>query len=704
MQHGKSLQVRSAPGRCRRDMLAFVLCVKGNKLGGSDRKKIAKQWKESGEQRMFLGVDYYPEQWSPSMLEGDLDNICELGCNAIRIAEFGWHLMEQTEGQFDFSFFDHVIDRAKARGLSIVMGTPTATIPAWLAKKHPEILSEFEDGSKRVFGGRHVYCFNSPAMYTYSERIIRAMAEHYKDEKAIVAWQIDNELGHEDSDICWCGQCKQAFQRYLHEKFHGDIQALNETYGTTFWSQEYNDFDEIPLPARTITTHNPALRLDWERFRSQSIQRFAAFQAQLLREIIPGVTVIHDFPGGGLQKHVDYSAVSKCLDIAAYNNYPVWGGQREPLAPHEIAFGLDYIRGLKGQNFWITEAIMGAQGHDVTGFSPRPNQAKMWAYQGMARGCESMFFFRYRGATKGAEQFCYGILDADNVKRRKFYEVQSFFHTIRQYAAQLETPVESKVAIVYDYDSLAAFRIQRQSMLLDCQGEMQKYHKFFYDRNIPVDVIPADRDLSGYQVVILPQMIIAKPEFQEKVKAFAEQGGTVVLTWRDFVKDSDNNLVLGKQIPVDFDVFAGVCVAETESLQQGQEFPLVGEGALAGLQGQGGIFRDMLLTQGAEVLLRYGDAFYGEFAAVTRKAQSKGSVYYLGCGLEEPVLARVLERAAAEQGLPLEPSQPGVEVVYRGTGAEQIRMILNHNTREVGYEGEILAPFQCVIQPVSNIQ
>ena len=145
---------------------------------------------------MWLGVDYYPEQWEPSMLEEDLDNICELGCNAIRIAEFGWHRMEKSEGEFDFSFYDYVIERAKARGLRVVMGTPTATIPAWLAKKHPDILSAFEDGGKRTFGGRHVYCFNSKTMYTYAERLIRSMTAHYKDEPAIIAWQIDNELGH----------------------------------------------------------------------------------------------------------------------------------------------------------------------------------------------------------------------------------------------------------------------------------------------------------------------------------------------------------------------------------------------------------------------------------------------------------------------------------------------------------------------------
>ena len=651
---------------------------------------------------MFLGVDYYPEQWDPSLLEEDLDNICELGCNAIRIAEFGWHLMEKTEGQFDFSLFDHVIERAKARGLHIVMGTPTATIPAWLAKKHPDILSEFEDGNKRTFGGRHVYCFNSREMYVYSGRIIRAMAEHYKNEKAIVAWQIDNEFGHEDSDICWCAQCRDAFRSYLREKFQGDIQALNNAYGTIFWSQEYNDFDEIPLPAKTITTHNPALRLDWERFRSESIVKFAAFQANLLREIIPGAVVIHDFPGGGLGKHVDYSMVAKHLDLAAYNNYPVWGGQREPLAPNEIAFGLDYIRGLKRRNFWITEAIMGAQGHDVTGFSPRPDQAKMWAFQSMARGCESIFFFRYRGATKGAEQFCYGVLDADNVKRRKFYEVQSFFQDIRDYAAQLETPVSSEVAIVYDYDSLAAFRIQRQSILLDCEGEMRKYHKFFYDRNVPVDVIPADSDLSGYKVLILPQMIVAKPEFQNRVKKFAERGGTVVLTYRDFVKDRDNNLVLGKQLPVDFDAFAGVCVTETESLQAGQEFPLRGEGAFAGVRGQGGIFRDMLEATDAEVLLRYDDAFYREFAAVTRKAQRDGYVYYLGCGLEEQTLDRILEEISAQQDISMERSAAGVEVAYRGTPDHRIRMVINHNSRETAYAGRTLAPFQCCIEHVAG--
>lgn len=646
---------------------------------------------------MWLGVDYYPEQWDASLLEQDLDTIVELGCNVIRIAEFSWHLMEKQEGQYDFSFFDRVIEKAKERNLKVIMGTPTATIPAWLAKKHPDILSEFEGGKKRAFGGRHVYCFNSPHMYAYSEKIIRKLVEHYKDEESIVAWQIDNEIGHEGSDVCYCENCQKAFQTYLSKKFAGDMDALNETYGTTFWSQEYNTFDEIPTPSETITTHNPALRQDWERFRSQSIVDFMAFQAKLIKEISPEAVVMHDFPGGGLGKHVDYSKVAKTLDQAAYNNYPVWGGQKEPIAPHEIAFALDYIRGLKGENFWITEAIMGAQGHDVTGFLPRPNQAKMWSYQSMAHGADSLMYFRYRGATKGAEQFCYGIIDADNVKRRKFYEVQSFFHDIIKYREAMEAPVKNEAAIVYDYDSLASFRIQRQSILLDPAAEMQKFYKAFYDQNVGVDVIPEDREFSSYKVVILPQMIITKPEMEEKVEAFVKNGGTVIVTYRHAVKDADNNVTFGETLPVHYNALAGLTVEETESLQDYDAFPVVGSGVFEGVEGTGGIFRDMIQVQDAEVLFRYADAFYLEFAAVTRKQTGRGTLYYVGCGLEEKITKLLMEQVMRDCHFQMVPSEEGLEIVTRGNEKQKVTMYINHNAKEVTYGDMTLAPFACKI-------
>ncbi len=651
---------------------------------------------------MLLGVDYYPEQWEDSMLDADLDTIVELGCNVIRIAEFSWHRMERREGEYDFSYFDNVIAKAKERDLKVIMGTPTAAIPAWLAKKYPDIISEFENGQKRIFGGRHNFCFNSRHMYDYSEKIIRKLVGHYKNEEAIVAWQIDNEIGHEGSDVCYCANCQSAFRKFLNRKFNGDIDKLNDIYGTAFWSQEYNGFDEIPTPMTTITTHNPALRQDWERFRSESIVNFMDFQAKLIKEIAPNAVVMHDFPGGGLGKHVDYSKVAKCIDQVAYNNYPVWGGQKEPIAPHEIGFSLDYIRGLKGGNFWITEAIMGAQGHDVTGFLPRPNQAKMWSYQCMAHGCTSLIYFRYRGAAKGAEQFCYGIIDADNIKRRKFFEVQSFFKDISQYENELASPVRNKAAIVYDYDSLASFRIQSQSILLNTQKEMEKFYKAFYDVNAGVDIIPEDRDFSDYSVVILPQLIITKPEMEKRVKEFASNGGTVVMTYRCAVKDYDNNVPFGKTIPVNYNDFTGIIVTETESLQSYDAFEVQGRGDFADITGRGGIFRDMIEPHGAEILFSYVDEFYHDFAAVTRNKYGSGTVYYIGCGLEERITNVLMQTIMIDNGIEMTESADGVEIAERGSDSGRIRFIINHNAervKSVGNEPE-LKPFEVRIEKI----
>lgn len=644
---------------------------------------------------MYFGVDYYPEQWGPGMLDEDLDRIVELGCNVIRIGEFAWHLMEPEKGKFDFSFFDRVIAAAGRRGLSVIFGTPTAAPPAWLAHAHPDILSQSESGVPRAYGGRHVACYSSEPYLERCRAIVTALAEHYRDERCIVAWQIDNELGHEGSDKCWCPRCRKKFQSFLSRKFGGDIAALNGAYGTAFWSQEYNSFEEIPLPAPTITVHNPALRLYWERFCSENIRAFAEEQCDIIRRIIPDAFIIHDFPGGGLTKSVDYAAVSALLDKAAYNNYPVWGGQKEPLPPEEIAFGLDYIRGLKGENFLITEAIMGAQGHDITGCLPRPGQAKLWSWQAMAHGCDGLLYFRYRGAAKGAEQFCYGLLDPDNVPRRRFFEAQSFFSEVRQFEAALSAPLRAEAAILYDYDSLASFRIQRQSLLLDTEREMKRLHGILCRRGVGVDIIPASRDFSAYKLVIVPNMAVTDPEFAARLKAFVAAGGTALVTFRTAVKDRNNNLVFGKSLPVDLNDLLGLYVEETESVQELDSIPIAGEYGT----GRAGVFRDMIVPADAQVLWRYDDEFYRRYAAITRCNYGRGTAYYLGAVPDPYVLDTLFDEVMSRASIERLDLPKGVECVVRGEGSERVRILMNHNSYPVAAMGRELGPFAVEVVP-----
>lgn len=647
---------------------------------------------------MFLGVDYYPEHWNEDMLEEDLNNIIELGSNVIRIGEFAWHMMESKEGKFDFSYFDHVINGAKKKGLKVIFGTPTATMPAWLAKKHPDVLGEFEDNTKRVFGGRRQYCFNSKTYYKYSETIIRELANHFKEEEAIVAWQIDNEFGHEGSDVCYCNECKKTFREYLRKTYNNDIDKLNEIWGTRFWSQTYNDFEEIPIPAKTITTHNPSLRMEWERFRSLSVENYAKFQVEILKEILgEDSVIIHDFSGGYFDKSFDFSKVAKHIDVVAYNNYPVCGGQKEPIPPHEIACGLDFMRGAKRQNFWITEAIMGAQGHDVIGYLPRPNQAKMWSYQAMAHGCNSLMYFRYRGATKGAEQYCYGIIDQDNRKRRKFYEVQEFFKDMKENEHVINSEIKSEVAVVYDYESMASFRIQRQSFLMDYKNEVYRLYRPFYENNINIDVIPSDVEFSDYKVLLIPTMIVFKPEVQERIEEFVKNGGKVVFSFRSAVKDYYNNLTLGELNPSFYNELIGGFVEEVESLQEGQDVKVKGRDEFTGIEGSGTVFRDMLKTTTAESLFMYDDEFFNELSAITLNKYGDGEVYYIGTGVDNDIMNIIAKKVLSEANIEVIESEDGIEVVKRKVNNEEYYFIMNHTALTKEFNGICLSAYESKI-------
>lgn len=642
---------------------------------------------------MLLGIDYYPEQWPAELLDEDLSRIRRLGARTIRIGEFAWHLMEPRPGAVDFSFFDHVIARAKEHGLNVIMGTPTATPPSWLAARE-DIASVDEHGCPRSYGGRHTASVNAPAYREACERIVRALAEHYRGESAIIAWQIDNEVGHEGADVCWSAHSHRRFQEWLAEKYEGDIDALNERWGTIFWSQTYNSFSDIPLPAPTITTHNPSLRLEWERFCSWTIEDFVKSQVEWLRASIPDAVIMHDFPGGGLEKSVDYARVARHIDTVGYNNYPVWGGQMRPIPPSEIAFGLDYMRGLRrGQPFWITEAIMGAQGHDVIGFLPRTGQAALWSAQALARGANGISFFRYRGATRGAEQFCYGIIDPENVEGRRFREAQGVYRFAEEHAELFDSPIEAPIALLTDFDSRRAFSIQQQAAALDVVAELKAWHAEFYRRHLLVDVLSGPANLDGYRVIVVPHALIYREAYATRLRAAAEAGAQVLITCRSFIKDEDNNLVFGEQLPLGGAEWLGVRIAETEALDPADRLTVYrcGGSSILPATGTVGVLRDMVEpAQGTDVLYEFRDPFFPDLAAITRRRTGSGAAWWIGAvpdaGLRSALIDDVLDAAQLRPAADL---PAGVELVERGGR----RILLNHNETPARVLGQHLEPF-----------
>ncbi|HHX64685.1 MAG TPA: beta-galactosidase, partial [Chloroflexi bacterium] len=370
----------------------------------------------------IFGAPYYPEHWDPSMWEEDARRMAEAHFNVVRMAEFAWDRMEPTEGTYDFSLFKEVVAIMGRYGIRSILCTPTATPPRWLTYHHPEILREMPNGLRCMHGSRQHACYASPLFREHSRRISRVMAEAFADDPNVIGWQTDNEFNCGFSE-CICPNCRQEFRLYLREKY-GSIEALNKAWGTAFWAQTYSDFDQIDLPLESRPGgENPSARLDYYRYLSHIAVRFQHEQVQELRAVNSDWFVMHN----GIFRHLDYWTFSQDLDFLGYDCYP---GFTVPDAPTPadgaayIASRLDIARSYSG-NFIVPEQQSGPGGQKhYLHPTPRPGEMRLWSYQSMAHGADGIMHFRWRTCRFGAEEYWCGILDHDNVPRRRYQEAR----------------------------------------------------------------------------------------------------------------------------------------------------------------------------------------------------------------------------------------------------------------------------------------
>ena len=639
---------------------------------------------------MYLGVDYYPEQWDEEFLEQDLQRMVKSSVNCIRIAEFAWHLMEPLEGQFQFDYFRHILDRAEHYGLKVMLGTPTATMPAWLVKKYSDVLSVDEFGVIRYFGGRRQACLNSPNYIAKTSLITSKMAQAYTNHPAVIAWQIDNELGHETSDWCYCHYCEQEFQKYLGHEFES-ISDLNYRLGTVFWSQTYNDFSEIEVPRPTVPAKNPGLMLYFYRFRANTITNFTREQARILRSIVlPSQLVTHNYPGDYYNKAQNFTDISEQLDVVALNNYPVWGGLEKPVHYAKVAMKLDQTRGFLGKNFWITEQLIGAQAHTIMGYLPRPGEARLWSWQAMLHGCDNLIYFRWRTAIKGAEQFCYGVLDHDNQDGPRLAEMKQVFSEALRYQNAINQPVVAEVALIYNPDNIYAWKIQPQSTAFDIHHEHFRLYQGFIRHNVAIDVVDIRNNIEQYKVILLPTpFLLTKPQI-DKLSQFIQAGGIVISSFRAGIKDYDNSVYFNQVNPW-LDLL-GLKAYYIESLGLNNQVDVVAED---GTRYTSGVWRDMLeaTNDKSKILYRYSDEF-ANYAAASQTRIGQGLVIHIATAIEdEEFWLNLVRDVLAIKGIKSRLTPDGVEIIRRG----KTDFILNHNAHSMVYANHELKAFDVVM-------
>jgi len=623
----------------------------------------------------YFGVDYYPEQWPEERWAVDADLMQAAGLNVVRLAEFGWSRMEPEEGRYEFDWLDRAIQILSERGIQVILGTPTASPPAWLMSQSPDLFRVQDDGLRATYGNRREYCPNHPHYHEVSRRIVLQMAEHYARHASVIGWQIDNEFGQR----CYCPVCQEAFQTWLRRRY-SSLDTLNQKWGTTFWSHAYSNWSQIPLPLKTGGSPNPGLALDFARFASDSYVAFQKMQVDILRQKCPGHFVTHNFMGFDFDQ-IDYFELAKDLDFVSLNHYPrdQWKF-RAAVNPSRVALQHDTMRGLKQRNYWMMEQQAGSGGWEILSVAPRPGELRLWAYQSIAHGADGILFFRWRTARYGTEQLWNGLLDYDARPTRRYGEIHKMGAELRKIGERLiGSTLKPEAAILLSYDSRFAFQIQPNHPRFSYPAHLHQVYDAFYRQHIPVDVIAPGTDLSAYKLVVAPALHVLTDSTAREMESFVKNGGVLLLTQRSGVKD-EANAVVDRPLPGLVAGLAGAIVEEVDSLADGMsnslEFCLP---QLGSVQPEVGILCEVLRPTGAGVVATYTRDYYAGRPAITQNRFGKGQVVYVGAvGGEElygPLAAWLSQLAGIH---PLFQAPAGVEVSERWQQDRRYLFVLNH--------------------------
>jgi beta-galactosidase len=609
---------------------------------------------------MTVGVYYYPEAWPREQWGRDLANIKRHGFEFVHMAEFAWAFMEPEEGRFDFEWLETNVRLAAEQGLKVVLCTPTPTPPAWLSRKHPEILAVDARGRRMNHGSREHATWTSPVYRRYVERIVTELGRRFGSNPAVWGWQIDNELSHYGRAYSYADVNRDAFRGWLRKRY-GAIERLNDAWGNAFWSQMYNDFDQIDIPNadELVAGVNEHALLDFQRWFAEEAAGYIRFQADLLRRHTKGQWVTTNFMH--LHKEVYPPLSAKDLDIVTWTIYPVHGNpNRGPLGFRlgdgiAMSFMGDFARAIGGGH-GLMELQPGQVNWGAVNPQPHPGAVRNWILRAFALGAKVLCTYRYRQPLFGNEQYHYGIVGTDGVTLSRGGEewAQAMREVRLLREARPKTPEEParyaarRTALLYNVDNRFDMDNHPQTNRWNTIEHLLKYHRALKSAGAPVDVITEDKDFSRYRFLVAPAYQLVDRDLVARWTRYAEAGGHLVLSLRTGTKDRNAHLWEGPWAAPILDLI-GARIALYDVLPAPNMGRVKSDASAASYEW--GVWAEALQpAAGTRVLARHADQFYAGEAAVVTRALGKGTVTYVGVetlsgDLEKEVVRRVFTEA-----------------------------------------------------------
>ncbi len=620
---------------------------------------------------LLLGAAWYPEQWDEAVWDADLAKMEAAHIHLVRVGEFAWSTMEPAEGRYDFAWLDRAIAKAAAHHIVVVLGTPTAAPPAWLTSKYPETLRMDADGRRDEHGNRQQFSFASAKYRELAHGIAEKMAERYGHNPDVVGWQLDNEYANDSFDP----EARAQFHLWLKRKY-GSIDTLNTLWTTRYWSQTYDNFDEIPVRARE---ENPALLLDWRRFVSDTWKSYSENQISAIRPHADPRQFITTNTMGWFDGFDSYT-VHQVLDIAAWDDYisdPVYD-------PADNGARHDLTRGFKQKNFWVMETEPAFVNWRKTNNPLEKGQVRDMAWQAVGHGADAVEYWQWRAALNGQEQYHGTLVGTDGEPVPVYAEVQQVGLEFEKAGPALAGTVPvSNVALLEDYDSRWAIDFQRHAAAFDPVAELVSFYRPLRAQAQGVDILPPSADLGTgagrYKLVVAPALNVLTQAQADHLLAYVNAGGHLVLGPRSGMKNEYDATWQQRQ-PGPLQTAAGLEVEEYYALDG--PVPVTGDAGTGTAQVWAEILRPS--DSDTHVLARYGksNGWLDGRPAITTRAVGKGSITYIGfwpdAAMLDRVTARLLKNAEVKPLLADTPQ--GVEVCERMGEGRRVWVLINHTT------------------------
>ena len=568
------------------------------------------------------------------------------------------------------------MDELHAAGIRVDLATATASPPPWLTRRHPEMLSETQDGRTLWPGGRQGFCPSSPVYREHALHLCLTMAERYADHPALALWHVSNEIGCHNAR-CYCDVSAAAFRDWLRARYH-DIDGLNEAWGTAFWSQHYGDFEEVLPPRSAPAFPNPTQQLDFLRFSSDQLLDNFIVERDVLHEVSSGVPVTTNFMVMSEPFEMDYLRWGREVDVVSNDHYLM---AADTHAHRELAFSADLTRGTAGGAPWLLmEHSTSAVNWQPRNRAKAPGETIRSSLAHVAHGADAVLFFQWRASRAGAEKFHSALLPHAGTDSRLWREVRQLSEVLDSIEEVSGSRADNQAAILFDWEALWGCELDSHpSIDVTYRDRAEDFHRALSAAGVGVDVVHPGTDLSTYRLIVVPTLYLVTAETAAAVAAAAEAGATVVVTYFSGIVDQHDHIRLGGY-PGAFRELLGVRTTEFMPLREGETVSVEG---LPGGSTSADVWAEELELAGAEAVAHHADGPACGRPAVTRREVGDGVAWYVATRLSPEGTDRVVDLVVAEAGVELLPgAAEDVEVTRRVGEDASWLFVINHGTED----------------------